>query len=58
MVQSDSPRVSRKAGLVQARVLPFKSIAARMTWFWIATLLLFLVFLPCAGAQLYTASVT
>ena len=56
MVQSASPCVSRRAGLTETTA--FKRIAARVTLFSMATLLLFLFFLPCVGAQLYTASVT
>src|ERR1700758_1685218 len=43
---------------VLSRPTAFKSIATRSKSLWVTTALLFLLFLPGAGAQLYTASVT
>ena len=56
MCVSKSRCVPRRPGLAQTRT--FKSITSRRKLFGFTTLLLLLLFLPRAGAQLYTASVT
>lgn len=56
MVQSKIRHFSRKARLLQTTT--FKSITGRRALFRIAPVFLLLLFLPRAGAQLYTASVT